>query len=247
MYQFQNLKKFKNIVHGISTVKNGSMNIFRNFQTPVRIRKLLKNTPFKNLKTEQIVFAEQVHGSKLKKVDRKHGGSIQLGVDGLVTDQKRLLLTVKTADCLPVLFYDPKEKVIATCHAGFLGIIKGILPKTIDFLKKEFKSKPKNIIIGIGPHISQKNYQLNGSQLIRTERKGQFKKFLKNNKFSLKEAALWQLTQKGVLRKNIEVIDICTFDNPHLFFSHRFKKLNPGYYKEENSMFITIIGLKQCI
>ena len=244
MYQFKNLKKFKNLVHGMSTVKDGSMNIFRNFQTPLRIRKLLKNTPFKNLKTEQIVFAEQIHGNKLKKVDRKHGGSIQLGVDGLVADQKRLLLTVKTADCLPVLFFDPKEKVIATCHAGFLGIIKEILPKTIDFLKKEFKSKPENIFVGIGPHISQKNFKLHSNWLLMARRDRNLSKFSKDDRFSLKEAAIWQLTQAGVALKNIEVINICTFNNPRLFFSHRYKKLNPNYYKEKNGMFATFIGLK---
>lgn len=243
MHQFKNLKKFKNVVHGISTVGDGSMNIFRVDAVP-KIRKLLKNTVFKDIKEERIVFTEQVHGNKIKSVKASDGGSIKLGVDGSATKEKNVLLVVKSADCLPILFYDSVNNVIAAVHCGFLGIIRKILPKTIKFLRKEFGCRPENLIVGIGPHISQENYQLHEKKLKMAKNKPEFKKFLKGEKFSLKDAAIWQLTKTGILKKNIEIMDICTFANPKIFFSHRFDKLHPGFYKEESNMFGTFIGSK---
>lgn len=225
-------------------MKDGSINVFRNNKTPERIKILLSKTAFKNIGPEQMVFAEQIHGNIIKGVIKSDGGSIRLGVDGLVTKEKGLLLVIKSADCMPVLFYDPVKKVIAAVHCGFLGVIRKILPETVKFLKKEFGCRPKNLIVGIGPHISQENYKLKNEKIAIIKNNPEFKKFLNDGKFSIKDAGVSQLVKNGVLVNNIEISNICTFASSGLFFSYRYAKATPGYYKEEKSMTGTFIGLK---
>ena len=79
-------------------------------------------------------------------------------VDALVTNKKNLKLTVKTADCAPVLLLDKEKKIIAAIHAGWKGAFQGIIETTI--LKMLSKgAQIENIVAAIGPHIQKKSFQ----------------------------------------------------------------------------------------
>ncbi|MBE6015025.1 MAG: peptidoglycan editing factor PgeF [Lachnospiraceae bacterium] len=82
------------------------------------------------------------------------------GIDGLVTDVPGILLTVLSADCVPVLMYDPKENVIAALHSGWRGTCNKISAKMIDIMSREYNCMPADIRILIGPHICGRHYEV---------------------------------------------------------------------------------------
>ena len=79
--------------------------------------------------------------SKLKK---------RIKADAIITDQKKLPIAVLTADCVPVLLYDYKKKIIAAIHAGWKGAYRGIVKNVINFMLKK-GCNSRNIIGAIGP------------------------------------------------------------------------------------------------
>ena len=142
-------------------------------------------------------------------------------------------IAVLTADCIPMLIYDKKRKMIAAIHAGWRGAYKGIIQKVI----KSMLSKgcnPKDMTVAIGPCISKKNYEV----------KLKFKKkFIKKNKdnikfFTVRKNKIYfdlsNYAKKQVklnLIKNIDLLNIDTFNKRNNFFSaRRSLKLNHNDY-----------------
>ena len=137
--------------------------------------------------------------------------------------QKNIPIGVLTADCVPILICDEKTKLIAAIHAGWKGAYKDIISKVIQFMIKK-GSNPKNITAAIGPAISAKNYE------VKEDFKRKFiKKDKKNNKFfKIKYKKLYfdlpKYVKSCLLKnkiKNIESINIDTFDINNNFFSAR--------------------------
>src|SRR5437762_4276435 len=102
-----------------------------------------------------VVSVEQVHGTDALLLDGpvRSGQSFPGGWDALVTNQPAVLLTIRTADCVPVLIHDPVRRVVAAIHAGWRGAIAGIVPKTLERMTQRFRSDPTRVRIGIGPSI----------------------------------------------------------------------------------------------
>jgi len=100
---------------------------------------------------------KQVHGCKVIHItdlcDQEKEG------DGLVTTLKGISLWVSTADCGPVLFYDPVAEVIGACHAGWRGAKGGILQATLDSMEA-MGAKRSQIYATLGPTIQQENYEV---------------------------------------------------------------------------------------
>ena len=91
-----------------------------------------------------MITVKQVHGTDILIVGR---GGVSASVnrrgwDALVTDQARVVLTVRTAECVPVLVHDREHGVVAAVHAGWRGAVAGILPKTLSAMKRRFGSNP---------------------------------------------------------------------------------------------------------
>ena len=182
-----------------------------------------------------------MHSNKfyyLKKNPKK-----RLKGDGILTNYRQLALGILTADCAPILFYDPKKKIIGAAHAGWRGAYKRITKKIINFYLKN-GSNLKDIHIVIGPCISQRNYE------VKNDFKKKFVKQNSNNKeyfkskankifFSLKDYIVGQLTESGI--KNIEIIKKDTFNVKNNFFSSRrsLKNKNNDYGRN-----ISIIMIK---
>ena len=136
---------------------------------------------------------------------------------------------VLTADCVPILIFDKKKKIIGAVHAGWKGAYKDIITKTIKkFLK--IGSEKKNLIASIGPCISQKNYEVgvNFYKKFLTKQKINKKFFKKKNKkylFNLRKFVEYQFIKNNI--KNIDHIKQDTFANKKNFYSYRrslFKK-----------------------
>ena len=71
---------------------------------------------------------EQTHSDRIKKVGQEQAGMMIGEVDGLITGDENVFLMVKTADCLPLIFFDPRQKVVGAAHAGWTGGPRRIVP-----------------------------------------------------------------------------------------------------------------------
>ena len=189
-----------------------------------------KKNVYKNLKKvckkigcneKNLVLLNQVHSNKIhciRKITKK-----KITGDSLVTSKKNIAIGILTADCAPILIFDPKKKIIAALHSGWKGAYKKIVNNTINNLKKK-GCNVNDLIVVIGPSISKHRYEVKNDFL---------KKFIdqnKNNKiffnfskkkifFSLNEYIKNQLKDIGV--KNIEIINKDTYLKKNNFFSHR--------------------------
>ncbi|AIF43835.1 peptidoglycan editing factor PgeF [Virgibacillus sp. SK37] len=180
---------------------------------------------------ENWVAGEQVHDNKVVEVSKKDRGkgaeTIETSikdVDGLITDDREVLCTAFFADCVPLFFFDPKKEIVGIAHAGWKGTVKGIAESMVDEFR-ELGSNPANILVTIGPSISQTNYEVDDKVVENIAEKYQsiVTKHVNNGKYlvDLKKLNLEILLQYGISRNNIEVTKYCTFADNNLFFSHR--------------------------
>ncbi len=106
--------------------------------------------------TSQLVTLRQIHSNLTYRVGRSHASQeALLQGDGLMTDEPGVLLGIQTADCIPVVVADCKQKAVAAFHAGWRGTLKRIVENGIGKMRMEFGSRPKNLIAAIGPGIGQ--------------------------------------------------------------------------------------------
>lgn len=219
-YHFHNLLRYKNIAHGISSQAFGSI---KKDALAVDREKLTAFAKTIGI-TGDIVCMRQIHSCNVRVVDDTSDLRIQ-ATDGLITNKKHLPITVLTADCLPVLFYDAKREVIGVTHAGYKGLLNHVLENTVKRFVSDFRSNPKDIIVGIGPSIETDCYEV-GEDRIEEFRKV-FPSF--NNMFAkkggkfyldLRSVARQCLIKEGILDEHIEVMDICTKCNQN-FYSYR--------------------------
>ena len=108
---------------------------------------------------EHLVLARQVHGHHVrlctaadmgKGLDRER----DYEADGLMTDVPGVILGIFTADCIPVLFYDPVRRVVAASHAGWRGTAQGIVRHTVQRMGEVYGSRPADVCAAIGPGIA---------------------------------------------------------------------------------------------
>ncbi len=168
-------------------------------------------------KIDKLVTARQVHGNKVAVVNSRSAGKEVRGADALVTKTSGLCVMVRTADCVPLLFYDPVKKVIGAAHAGWRGTSLKIAQKTVQAMVR-LGSKPKDIKVGIGPSIGPCCYEVKKDVAVI------FPLYIcKGNRYfvDLKRENKDQLIEAGVPKSNIEVSGICTKDNCKTFFSSR--------------------------
>lgn len=224
------LFKFKKISHGFFNKNGGvSKGIYKSLncglgsnddKKSVKINLQIVSKKISN-KKNNIVLLHQIHSNKvffIKSLPKK-----KLIGDGLITNQKNIVLGILTADCAPLFIYDPKNKIIGAAHVGWKGAYNKIAIKMLNlFLKKG--SKVENLIAVIGPCISQKNYEVKNdfkSKFLK-QNKANFKYFKNSfgkNRFNLKDYIKEQVINFGL--KNVEIIKKDTFSKKNNFFSYR--------------------------
>ncbi len=160
---------------------------------------------------------QQIHGSHVVRVSRKNSGMGINNCDALITSDPEIYLRISVADCIPLTLYDPTTNSIGVVHAGWRGLKKKIVVKTIKAMRKEFSIRPKNIIAEIGPHICQKHYEV-GKDVANIFSEYNEVLMNKNGKFYLDigKVCMEQLINSGVLQSNIKYNNKCTFEEPLL-------------------------------
>ena len=246
------LKKFANIKHIFFNKKGGvSTGVYSSLNCGIgsldKKKNVLKNISIVSkkigCKQKKLVLLNQTHSNKFSFINSKYKfDKKRIKADALITNVKNVAISVLTADCAPIFFYDSKKKIIGAVHAGWRGAYKKILLKIVKYLLKKGSSL-KNLYFVIGPSIDQKNYEV-GVKFKKKFLKQDInnKKYFKqtNNKifFSLNEYIEGQL--KALRIKNIEIIKKDTYNVKNNFFSSRRSKKNNRDYGRNISVIMLI-------
>ena len=184
--------------------------------------KIVKNRIDK--KSKDIFLLHQFHSNKFIFVGKNFKfNKRKVKADAILTDQKKLPIAVLTADCVPILLYDSKKKIIAAIHAGWKGAFKGIIKKVINFMLLK-GCKEKSITAAIGPCIQQNSYNVGNEFKKKFIKKNRYNKiFFKSKKntiyFDLPNFVKSQLKSNKITK--IDMINIDTFNKKNNFFSAR--------------------------
>lgn len=189
----------------------------------------------------------QIHSADVRVVkdfdDAKDGDR---KMDALVSDAERVLLGVKTADCVPILLGDTKTGAYAAIHAGWRGTVQSIVLNAIEKMRELYGTNPQDLIAAIGPAATCKNYEI-GQDVI-----DEFGKNFPNSVhlftptkenhalIDLHTANKEQLVHAGVLPENISIAPLCTMERTDLFFSYRKEKKFYG----KTGRLMSVIGKK---
>jgi YfiH family protein len=182
-----------------------------------------------------VIQGHQVHGSRVAIVDRPDMTREDLeGYDALVTSLPGVSIGVRTADCVPILLYDPGKRVIAAIHSGWKGTVQMISRKVIGILEDRYETKPSDLQAAIGPCIGPESFQV-GEDVAAVFKDAGFPmdriwKFMGprgkkpmegGHHINLPEACRWILLEAGVKEKNIQVHAIDTFLDSSFFSARR--------------------------
>src|SRR5574340_721788 len=105
-----------------------------------------------------MVIVRQIHSGVVHHVQERPRQV--LAGDGLITDRPALLLTVRTADCLPILLVDVKQRAVGVLHAGWRGTLARIAEKGVGEMRLRFGSDPADLRAAIGPGIRACCYEV---------------------------------------------------------------------------------------
>lgn len=176
--------------------------------------------PYKDL-----VSALVTHGTEVVVVDDVEQ-TFYKNTDALVTKKKGIFIALTVADCFPVFFSDPKNNVIAVAHAGWRGIVKKIVGRTVEVMIKE-GAESQEIRVALGPGISQVNFDFHYKEMIQEFGHYSQDKYISKGssmdkvKINLQQMILDQVDDLGVIPTNINYCAECTFDDDGKFFSAR--------------------------
>lgn len=177
-----------------------------------------------NYNRHALVHMRQIHSDRIIIVHEELTFDTPPECDALITNRLNTPLMVMSADCTPILIYDPIRHVAAAVHAGRAGAFNEILPKTIQTMKEQFGCDCENLRVVLGPSIHGCCYEINQKIAKETEEQGYFsalkrieeRVFLEVNTILLK-----QLEVLGIISEHIEVSNHCTSCSHEEYFSYR--------------------------
>ena len=182
-----------------------------------------------------VIQGHQVHGSRIAVIDRPDLTREDLeGYDALICKLPGVAVGVRTADCVPVLLYDPVQRVVAAVHSGWKGTVLKIAQKTIALMESDFGCKPSDLSAIIGPAIGPDSFQV-GKEVVERFRDSGFPMpriwshrgpgdgtpMSGGHHIDLFQANEWILEQSGVLTGNIQISGIDTYTDPSFFSARR--------------------------
>ncbi len=224
VYQAQNLKPYHNVSHGFapySEVVTNPIDLHRNNIDEFNIFCEKTKTLLSN-----VCLVKQVHKDGilvLKKNEDLQGFRAQ-EYDAMITREKNVLLGITTADCIPILLFDPKTSTIGAIHGGWKSTALRIAEKTVKKMKEEFDVNPQNIFAALGPGICRRCFEVGDdvasrfpTEFLEQKEDGKFK-------LDLGDVHKAHLQSAGVLSSNIEALNLCTFHYETRFFSYRRNK-----------------------
>jgi len=238
MFFSKKLKKINNLKHAFFSRKGGfSKGIYQSLNCGLGSEDEKKNV-LKNLKLvannleckkEHLITLNQTHSNKVIYFENEKSIKNKQTADSIVSKAKNIGFGILTADCAPILFYDPKNKIIGCAHAGWKGALNGIIKNTISKFN-ELNSINSDLIAVIGPCIKKENYEV---------KEDFYEKFISQNKKNLfffekisNDKYIFDL--RGFINNelinlninDIENVNMDTFSEKELFYSCRRSRFN---------------------
>ena len=248
-YRFKCFEKYHGLLHAVT---NKSIKFPYGFSLALHTgeneEEIIKNrniiaSELKSDKNLHFIVANQTHSDHIKIITNKETKgweSLENAIedcDALITNEKEIVLTILTADCVPVLLYDSEKKVVAAVHAGWKGTKAGIVAKTVLKMKEVYDCKLENIIAAVAPSIGACCYEV-GEDVAKhffDIPKGYAQvedKYMLNLPYINK----YQLLKVGIREENIEMSDVCTACEVDRYFSYRKERGCSG-------RFMSMIGM----
>lgn len=189
-------------------------------------------------KSDQLLTVTQTHGTDILIVDSPNADVahfLKIECDGIITNQRGIMIGIGVADCAPVLLVDPVKRIVAALHAGWKGTAYGIARKGVAAMIGNFGSKQSDIVAAIGPAIGPCCYEVDEPvrsafaaseaevwrQTSRETASGTWK-------LDVPSAVKLQLIDSGLLPGNVETSQYCVCCTQELFFSYRRDKGETG-------------------
>lgn len=251
--QFRKLLEYKHIINHAY-----SLGIDKNYRTAKANKEELAEEDYqkalqdyKNLcqaidsEPEHLVKTNQEHTNQVKVVKEKvnfNEPDFNLEpynkTDGLITNQKDIMLAATNADCILLLFFDPIKKVIANTHSGWRGTLQRISIETVKRMKEEFHCKPEDIICCICPSIRKCHFEVEKEVKEKFEKEFQdidtideiIQETVINQKWNIDTVEINQiiLQKEGLKPENIIDSKICSVCHSNLIHSYRVEKQGYG-------------------
>lgn len=229
--------KFQNLIHASSPryFQNTSGEIEQydfagRSSSEKKMEHLIRFMETVKIKNKLPFLINQIHSDEifiLKDESQTREQVSKINADAIMTHLSETPIGIFTADCIPILLYDPKLHVAAAIHAGREGTLQGIVNKSIMAMKREYGCQPENLVAGLGLGIRGCCYEIDENCLNSFENKIPFDlpfvKLKENGKFLLDLFAVnaQQGIAAGLLPENILRSEECTFCSPMNYFSYR--------------------------
>ena len=238
MFFSKKLQKFENIKHCFFSRKNGfSEGDYKSLNCGLgsndKKENILKNLEVVSkkidCKKESLITLNQKHTSEVVCFSSVSDVRNKIAGDAIVSKVKNVGISILTADCASIFFYDPKNKIIGCSHAGWKGALNGIIKNTVKKFN-ELNSNNSDLIAVVGPCISKKNYKVKNDfykKFINQNKKNKifFEKFGNENYvFDLRGYINKEILNLNI--KNIENIEKDTFFESESFYSYRRSCVN---------------------
>ncbi|MFN2112743.1 MAG: peptidoglycan editing factor PgeF [Anaerolineales bacterium] len=180
----------------------------------------------------QLAQVKQVHSAEVVKVDRPMDDWDE--ADAMITSSPGILLLMRFADCVPILYYDQDNRAVGIAHAGWQGTLKGIAKQVVLEMEHHFGTDPGNLFAGIGPSIGPDHYQVGSDvrQLAEEVFGDRAQEVLIENGDDVK-LDLWRANQinlEDVGVGKIDVSGICTGCHLDHWYSHRAEHGKTGRF-----------------
>lgn len=188
------------------------------------------------------VCTDQTHTTNVRITGRADGGKGVVrekdytDVDGLITNERGIVLATFYADCVPLYFVDPVKKAIGLSHSGWRGTVNRMGAETIKKMTETYGSNPADLVTAIGPSICMNCYEVGSEvaeEFMEAFPKEEQKDILLRKADGKYLLNLWKanyfvMRDAGVKEENISVTDICTCCNGEELFSHRYSQGKRG-------------------
>ncbi len=180
------------------------------------------------IEPDRVVTVNQVHGDEVIVVERGNFRDVRrMQADGLVTAERGIAVGVETADCVPVLLFDPAAPAVAAVHAGWRSTVKKIVEKAVRALQHRFGSDPSRMVAAIGPAIGPECYEVDEPVMGPMREAFPFWRDAAsargNGRWSLDLAKMnrLELLRTGLKERNVHAVALCTSCRRDLFYSFR--------------------------
>ncbi len=227
---------FSTRVGGVSNGKYSTMNLsYTNGDDKEKVDENFKRIcNIIGAEPSNLVFSKQTHTVNIVNIT-KLGEIVPPDTDGMITNLKGAVLCSSYADCVPLIFYDPNKKVIASSHSGWRGTVGEIGRLTVERMSNDYGCNPHDIVAVIGPSICMDCYEVDDTVVrevmkmnIDVPPSALLQKGGGKYQLDLKELCKSTLIKSGVKETHILKSDICTCCNSQYLHSHRATKGERG-------------------